>query len=65
MTKKDYLKPAMTVTDIDLNEQILAGSVLTTGLGGDNLTQDGSGDSWGEALSRGSNVWFDEAEEDW
>jgi hypothetical protein len=32
---------------------------------GDNLTQDGSGDSWGEALSRGSNVWFDETEEDW
>jgi hypothetical protein len=55
----------MTVTDIDLNEQILAGSVLTTGLGGDDLKQDGSGNSWNEVLSRGSNVWFDEAEENW
>ena len=61
MTKKEYLKPAMEVTDIDLNEQILTISVLTTGLGGDDLLEDDTpGDSWGEAMSRGYNIFFDE-----
>ena len=65
MTKKDYLKPAMTVTDIDLNEQILAGSVQTTGLGDDPLELDGTGDSWNDAMSRRHNVWDDDEEEEW
>ena len=40
MTKKEYQKPAMEVVDINMNAQILAGSVTsvtTTGLGDDNL----------------------------
>ena len=66
MTKKDYLKPAMTVTDIELNVQILAGSVQTTGLGGEDLTQDETpGDSWNDAMSRRHNVWDDDEEEEW
>lgn len=63
MTKKDYLKPAMTVYKADFEEQILAGSVLTTGLSGDNLTEDKTtGDSWSDAMSRGHDVWFDDEE---
>ena len=70
MTKKDYLKPAMTVSEIDMNIQILAGSVQTTGLDNDNLEQDETpGDSWNEGMSRRRNVWNDEElmeeEEDW
>ena len=66
MTKKDYLKPAMTVTDIDLNEQILAGSVQTTGLGGDDLIEDEPpGDAWNDDMSRRRNVWNDDEEEEW
>lgn len=40
MTKKEYQKPAMEVVDINMNAQILAGSVTsvaTTGLDDDNL----------------------------
>ena len=62
MTKKDYLKPAMKVTDIDLNEQILVGSVKTYGLDDDNLELDGIGNSWNVAMSRGHNGWFDDEE---
>ena len=63
MTKKDYLKPAMTVFEADFEEQILAGSVLTTGLGGDDLIEDDTpGDSWEEAMSRSRNVWDDDEE---
>ena len=65
MTKKDYLKPAMTVSEIDLHVQILAGSVQTTGLGDDPLELDGTGDSWNDAMSRRHNVWFDDEEEEW
>ena len=66
MTKKDYLKPAMTVTDIDLNEQILSGSVQTTGLDNEDLTQDETpGNSWNDAMSRRNrNVWDDDMEEE-
>ena len=71
MTKKDYLKPAMTVTDIDLKVQILAHSVKTTGLD-EELEQDETpGNSWNEGMSRrrNRNVWDDEElmeeEQDW
>lgn len=40
MKKKEYLQPTMDVVEIDMNAQILAGSVTsvtTTGLGDDNL----------------------------
>jgi hypothetical protein len=67
MTKKEYLKPATTMTDIGLDVQILAGSVKTTGLDGDDLQHDGSGDSWSGGMSRRhNNAWDDdEEEEDW
>ena len=64
MTKKEFLKPAMTVTEIGLNALIMAGSVnnvWTTGLGDDEeLTQDDTpGNSWDDAMSRGS-IWDEE-----
>ena len=62
MTKKEYLKPAMTVFEADVEEQILAGSVLTTGLDGEDLKLDGTGDNWGDAMSRRGNVWGDDEE---
>ena len=66
MTKKEYLKPAMTVTEIDLHVQILAGSVQTTGLDGENLTQDETpSNTWDDDMSRRKNDWGDEEEEDW
>ena len=76
MKKKEYLKPAMEVVETDVQSQILAGSVTgvaTTGLDED-LELDGTGDSWGDAMSRrrrNRNVWDDEevleeeVEEDW
>ena len=43
----------MEVNDLDLNAQILAGSVQTTGLDGDDLIEDETpGDAWGDAMSR-------------
>ena len=66
MTKKEYLKPAMTMTDITLNAQIMVNSVLTTGLDGDDLIEDETpGNSCGDAMSRRRNVWVDDEEEDW
>ena len=71
MTKKIYMQPTMTVTDVDLKVQILTSSVQTTGLDGEDLTQDEtSGDAWNEGMSRRNrNVWEDEElleeEEDW
>ncbi len=49
MTKKEYLKPAMTVYEADIEEQILAGSVtsvITTGLDVDIEFNDTSEDPW-------------------
>lgn len=66
MTKKEYLKPAMTVTEIGLNALIMAGSVnnvWTTGLGDDNLTSGGTGNSWNDAMSRRHRVWDENEEE--
>ena len=66
MTKKDYLKPAMTVSEIDLHVQILAGSVQTTGLDDEELEQDETpGNSWNEGMIRRRNVWDDDEEEEW
>ena len=57
MTKKEYMKPAMEVFDIDMNTQILAGSVAsvsTTGLDvEDELVLPGSG------LPTTGDVWDD------
>ena len=53
MRKKVYMKPAIEFDELDMEEQLLAYSVTTTGLDDDNLTQDdASGDTWDDALSR-------------
>ncbi len=56
MTKKEYMKPAMKVIELQHKSQILAGSVTsvtTTGLGDDLILPDDeepkSGSVWGEA----------------
>ena len=50
----------MLVMEADVEQQILAASVQTTGLG-EGLTQDDTpGDSWNDAMSRRNNVWDDE-----
>ena len=73
MTKKDYQKPELQVTQIH-TIQMLATSVQTTGLDGEDLTEDKtSGDAWNDAMSRrrNRNTWDDEevleeeVEEDW
>ena len=58
MTKKEYLKPAMEVVDINMNAQLLAGSVtslIVNGLGdetedqillGDDITGNILEDAW-------------------
>ena len=65
MTKKEYMKPAMKVIELQHKSQILAGSVTsvtTTGLD-NNLTQDETpGNTWDDAMSRRHTVW-DEDEE--
>ena len=61
MTKKVFMKPVIEFDELDMSEQLLVMSVTTTGLGdGEELRQDDtSGDSWGEALGRGS-IWDEE-----
>ena len=61
MTKKDYMKPEIQDMGILEESDLLAYSVQSSGLGdGEELTQDDtSGDSWGEALGRGS-IWDEE-----
>lgn len=52
MIKKEYMKPAMTVYEADIEEQILAGSVTsvtTTGLDEDIEFDDTSEDPWESA----------------
>ena len=58
MTKKTYLKPAIEAKGFDMNEQMLANSVQTTGLDNVDLKLDGSGDSWSDAMSR-RKAWSD------
>ena len=53
MTKKEYQKPAMEILEADLDQQLLAYSVQTSGLDEDLTLPDGeepkSGDAWGNA----------------
>ena len=58
MTKKTYLKPAIEAKGFDMNEQMLANSVQTTGLDNVDLDLDGSGDSRTDAMSR-RKAWSD------
>lgn len=58
MKKKEYLQPSMEMVEIDMNAQILAGSVTdvtTTGLD-DDLELDGNGDLGG-AMAPGMNIF--------
>jgi hypothetical protein len=68
MIKKDYIKPAMKVVQLQHHAHILAGSlrgVSTSGLGDDGIGYDENGGNQGNAWSRGSNGWDDDEEEDW
>ena len=66
MTKKNYMKPAIELDELDMTEQLLGYSVQTTGLGDnpeDELTQEEiPGDSWDEAMSRRRrhSIWDNE-----
>ena len=51
MIKKDYLQPSIEVVEINTNIQILAGSIKTTGLDGDDLTEDSTPGDIGGAMS--------------
>ena len=65
LPKQEYQKPVMEVIEADIEQQILAGSMQTTGLG-EGLTQDDTpGASWNDAMSRGNGGWDDDEEEDW
>ena len=55
MTKKEYMKPTMTVNEVDLDIQILAGSADAYGMK-ETLIDDGEVDV---AWSRGNNGWDD------
>ena len=61
MTKKVYMKPELQDMGILEESELLAYSVQSSGLGeSEELKQDGtSGDSWGEAMGRGS-IWDEE-----
>ena len=55
MTKKEYMKPAIEFDEFDMEEELLAYSVGTAGLGDENLSipeNNTSGDTWNDALSR-------------
>ena len=54
LSKQEYMKPTMTVVEVGIRQQILAGSVTgiqTTGLDdGEEIKYDGgSGSAWGDA----------------
>ena len=54
MTKKLYMQPVMAVLEADTEQQILAYSVHTSGLGDDELGYDANGGNQGEAWVRGN-----------
>ena len=62
--KKEYMQPAMQVDEMNVNVQMLAGSVtdiVTTGLGDDiTTTPEPTTNPWGEAMTREFEV-----EDDW
>ena len=63
MTKKIYMQPTIKLDELDMEGQLLANSVQTTGLGDDNLGYDKKGGNQGNAWSRGRSVWDDDEEE--
>ena len=62
MIKKEYQKPTMKVSEIDLNVQLLVNSVQTAGLNEDLNYNGGSGNMEEGAMSRGS-IWG--GDEEW
>ena len=62
MTKKDYQKPEIKDMGILEESELLAYSVKSSGLGDDDLELDGTGDAWGDAMSRSHNAWGDDEE---
>jgi hypothetical protein len=59
--KKRYMMPSIEVQNTEMEQEMLAASIITTtGLDDDNLnrgTEDG--DAWTDAMSR-QNVWDEE-----
>ena len=63
MIKKEYMKPTMTVNEVDLNIQILAGSVDANGMNKTLIDDEEVDVAW--SRRRGNNVWSDDEEEEW
>lgn len=55
MTKKLYMQPVMAVLEADTEQQILAYSVHTSGLGDDELGYDDQGGDQGDAWVKGND----------
>ena len=61
--KKEYMQPAMLVVEMNVNVQMLAGSVtsvVTTGLGDDITPSSESVNSWDDAMGHEFDM-----EDDW
>ena len=57
MTKKTYMQPTIKLDELDMEEQLLAYSVTTNGLGEDDLGYDDNGGYQGSAWRRGNSGW--------
>ena len=60
MTKKEYMKPALTMVTLQHTQVLCVSEVSTTGLGSDNLnyTSGSSGDMESGAMTKeNSGVW--------
>ena len=59
MTKKVYMQPTIALDEFDMEEQLLAYSVKSVGLGENESIEkvDDTGDSWNDAMSR--KAWDD------
>ena len=55
MTKKTYMQPVMAVLEADTEQQILAYSVHSEGLGSDELGYDDQGGNLSDAWVKGND----------
>ena len=61
MTKKEYMKPEIQDMGILEESDLLAYSVQSSGLDGEDLTEDETpGNAWDDAMSRHKNDWDEE-----
>ena len=61
MTKKVYMKPEIQDMGILEESALLAYSVQSSGLDGEDLTEDDTpGNAWNDAMSRHKNDWDEE-----